>query len=108
METIGRWHLLLFIFSVSLCLCGSIPLFAARVYVTNERGGDVSVIDPAKNEVIATIAVGKRPRGIHASRDGKTIFVALSGTPISPPGKERLDLPADKKADGIGVIDAVS
>src|SRR4051794_14844851 len=95
-----------------LCLLGLVCIphsaSAARIYITNERGGNVSVIDPAENEVVATIPVGKRPRGIHATADGKTVFVALSGTPISPPGKERLDLPADKKADGIGVIDAVS
>src|SRR5881394_209802 len=81
----------------------------ARVYVSNEKSGDVTVIDPATNETLATIPVGKRPRGIKISHDGKRIFVALSGTPITPPGqKERLDLPADKKADGIGVIDAVT
>src|SRR5687768_9725627 len=47
-----------------------------RVYVTNERSDDLSVIDPATHEVVATIPLGKRPRGIHASPDGKTIYVA--------------------------------
>jgi DNA-binding beta-propeller fold protein YncE len=35
--------------------------------------------------VIATIPVGKRPRGIHVSPDGKTVYVAVSGTPIEAP-----------------------
>jgi len=35
--------------------------------------------------VIATIPLGKRPRGIHASPDRKTIYVALSGSPIRGP-----------------------
>jgi YVTN family beta-propeller protein len=56
-----------------------------RVYVTNEASGDLSVIS-SKNEVIATVKLGKRPRGIHASPDGKTIYVALSGSPMAPPG----------------------
>jgi len=37
------------------------------VYVTNETSGDLSVIDPIKMEVISTVPLGKRPRGIHAS-----------------------------------------
>src|SRR6185295_18796343 len=57
--------------------------------------------------VVATIPVGKRPRGIHVSPDGKTLYVALSGTAIGGPGVKDEDLPkADKSADGIGVIDA--
>jgi YVTN family beta-propeller protein len=77
-----------------------------RVYVTNESSGDMSVIDPATNTVIATIPLGKRPRGIHASPDRKTIYVALSGSPMAPPGVDESTLPpADKKADGIGVFD---
>jgi YVTN family beta-propeller protein len=79
---------------------------AYRIYVTNENSGDVSVIDSATNTVIATVPVGKRPRGIHASPDGKTIYVALSGSPIAPPGVDESKLPPpDKKADGIGVFD---
>ena len=40
------------------------------VAVSNERSGDVSLIDGATREVVDTIRVGKRPRGIAASRDG--------------------------------------
>jgi len=49
------------------------------VYVTNERGGDLSVIAGGVNEVVATIPLGKRPRGIKVSPDGTQLFVALSG-----------------------------
>src|SRR3954454_12175328 len=55
--------------------------------VSNEKGGDVTVIDVATQKVVATIPVGKRPRGIHASPDGKTLYVALSGRPIEGPPK---------------------
>ena len=77
-----------------------------RVYVTNEISGDLSIIDGSTLEVIATVPLGKRPRGIHASRDKQTIYVALSGSPPAPPGVDESTLPPpDKKADGIGVFD---
>ena len=77
-----------------------------RVFVTNETTGDLSIIDGTSHEVIATIPLGKRPRGIHASPDGKTIYVALSGSPIGGPNVDESKLPpADKTADGIGVFD---
>jgi YVTN family beta-propeller protein len=93
-----------------------------QVYVSNEKSGDVTVINGGDFSVAATIAVGKRPRGIHASPDGKTVYVALSGTPIE--GAPQIDARgnpvfankrdddddanADKAADGIGVLDTAS
>src|SRR5580658_2626132 len=90
------------------------------IYVSNERSDSVSVIDGATREVVATIPVGKRPRGIHPSPDGKTVYVAVSGTPPEPPPKldangnpifqkghddDDDNKNADKSADGITVID---
>lgn len=78
-----------------------------RVYVSDEDGGNVVVIDPAKDDVIARIAVGKRPRGIRVSPDGSRVYVALSGTPRAAPGVDESTLPpADPSADGIGIVDA--
>lgn len=77
-----------------------------RIYVTNENSGDLSVIDGSTLEVVVTVPLGKRPRGIHASPDGKTLYVALSGSPIGGPGVDESKLPPpDKSADGIGVFD---
>jgi len=77
-----------------------------RVYVTNEVSGDLTVIDAGTKNVITTVPLGKRPRGIHASPDGKTLYVALSGSPIGGPDVDESTLPpADYSADGIGVID---
>src|SRR5215475_14583414 len=79
---------------------------AFRIYVTNEVSGDLTVIDSATNTVTSTVPLGKRPRGIHASPDRKTIYVALSGSPIAGPGVDESTLPPpDKSADGIGVFD---
>jgi YVTN family beta-propeller protein len=85
------------------------PESAYRIYITNEASGDLSVIDSSSREVIATVKLGKRPRGIHASPDGKTLYVALSGSPFAPPGVDESKLPPpDHSADGIGVFDVES
>jgi YVTN family beta-propeller protein len=91
-----------------------------QIVVSNERSNDVTVINGADYSVLATIPVGKRPRGIHASPDGKLVYVALSGTPISAPPQldahgnpifkrggddDDNDAESDKSADGIGVVD---
>src|SRR5258705_12347634 len=92
-----------------------------QVYVSNEKSGDVTVINGNDNQVLGTIPVGKRPRGIHASPDGRTVYVALSGTPIAAPPqldakgnpifqKSKDDEDADavkaaKSADAIGIVD---
>jgi YVTN family beta-propeller protein len=99
-----------------ICLT-AFTTFAAEpflVCVSNERSGDVTIIDGSSQQVLATIPVGKRPRGIHASPDGKTLFVAVSGSPISGPrhvGPAAPLLDDDEKAkpdhsaDGIAIVD---
>jgi YVTN family beta-propeller protein len=108
---------------VSVASAASAASLPYRVYVTNERSGDLTVIDGGDSSVIATIPVGKRPRGIHVSPDGKTVYVAVSGTPIEAPpqidahgnpvfekkkGDDDDDESADKAADGIAVVDVAS
>jgi YVTN family beta-propeller protein len=82
-----------------------------RLYVSNETSGDVTVIDVGTSNVIDTIAVGKRPRGIQRAPDGSTVYVALSGSvPNGPAEREKGDKgdkkeADDRSADAIGVID---
>lgn len=79
------------------------------IFVTNEMSGDLSVIDAGTRTLTATVPLGKRPRGLATSPDGKTLFVALSGSPIGGPGVDESKLPPpDKGADGIGVYDVAS
>ena len=101
----------------------ALPAPTYQIYVSNEKSGDLTVIDGGDNQVLATIPVGKRPRGIHAGPDGKSVYVALSGTPIAAPpqldskgnpifqkGKDDDDddgVKADKSADAIGVVDVM-
>jgi YVTN family beta-propeller protein len=80
-------------------------------YVTNEDSQELSIIDTRTDSVIASIEVGTRPRGVRVSQDGKTVFVALSGSPRCPPtmpDEECEKLKADKSKDGIAVVDAAS
>src|SRR5882724_10479317 len=51
-----------------------------RVFVTNEKSDDVTVIDATTRAVVKTIAVGKRPRGVAVSPDGRRVFVANSNS----------------------------
>src|SRR5579883_2248472 len=101
-----RHRTALFTLSVAALLLGACarkPPYT--VYVSNEASGDLTVIDPVKLES-TTIPIGKRARGIHVTPDGKYIFVALSGSPLAPPGVDESTLPPpDKSADGIGVFD---
>jgi len=50
---------------------------AYLAYVSNEKGNTVSIIDTAKLEVVKTIKVGQRPRGIGLTKDGKYILVCV-------------------------------
>jgi YVTN family beta-propeller protein len=76
------------------------------LFVSNEGAGNISVIDGTTDDVVATIAVGKRPRGLRVSPDGRWLFVALSGSARGGPGVDEKTLPApDRSQDGIGLID---
>src|SRR5688572_8541554 len=82
------------------------PAGSYHAYDTNDRSDYVTIIHYITNDVVATVPIGKRPPGIHASPDGQTIYVAVSGTPIGGPNVDPAKLPpSDKKADGIGVFD---
>lgn len=88
---------------LSGCHRGSVEN-GARVIVSNENDDTVSVIDARTREVVQTIAVGKRPRGLRV--DGSTLYVALSGSPKGGPGVDESMLPPpNRRADGIGVVD---
>ena len=46
-------------------------------YVSNEWANEITVIDVAAKAAVATIPVGKRPRGLGLSPDGRNLYVAL-------------------------------
>ena len=80
-------------------------------YVSNEDSNELTIIDTGTDSVVATVPVGTRPRGVKVSRDGKTVFVALSGSPKCPPSMPDAEcekLKVDKSKDGIAVMDAAT
>lgn len=84
------------------------PAEAARLYVSNEDGHSVTVLDADTGATVATIPVGKRPRGMKLDSDGLRLFVAVSGLPKCPPSvpdEECAKLERDLKADGIAIVD---
>ena len=95
-------------------LFGCLLAISARgghAYVSNEDGNSVSVIDTQSAQVIATIDVGKRPRGMKIDRAGARLFVAVSGLPKCPPtvpDEECAKRKRDLSADGIAIIDTKS
>jgi len=90
----------------------SAPVSAAgRAYVSNEDGESVTVLDSRDGSVVATVPVGKRPRGLKLSRDGSVLYVAVSGLPKCPPSvpdAECAKLKRDLQADGIAMIDTAT
>jgi len=82
---------------------------AERLYVSDETGGNVVIVDPQQQRVVTRIAVGKRPRGIQIAPDLRKVYVALSGSPIGGPNVDESKLPPpDRRYDGIGVVDLAS
>ncbi|HEX2671158.1 MAG TPA: beta-propeller fold lactonase family protein [Polyangiaceae bacterium] len=97
------------ILGLGLCLaaCHKKP-DPSLLYVSAEVSGEVVVIDPQSASVVARIPVGKRPRGLKVSHDGRMLYVALSGSPRPNPNTDDGNPPpADRAADGIGVVDLV-
>src|SRR6476659_7004706 len=54
------------------------PAEAYKVYVSNEKGNSITVIDSETQAVTATVPVGRRPRGITISKDGKLLYLCAS------------------------------
>lgn len=76
------------------------------IYVSDEWGDSVYVIDAGRDSVLDVFYAGQRPRGIRLSRDGKSLIVAVSGSPRGGPNVDESKLPPpDRSKDGIAVVD---
>jgi YVTN family beta-propeller protein len=53
------------------------PASAFTAYVSNEKDNALSVIDTSEWQVVKTIKVGQRPRGIAYTKDQKFVLVAV-------------------------------
>ena len=59
-------------------MCSVLPAAANKIFVSNEKGNTVTVVDSASWEAIAEFDAGNRPRGIGISPDGKHLYVCAS------------------------------
>jgi PQQ-dependent catabolism-associated beta-propeller protein len=51
---------------------------AVEIFVSNEKGNSISIIDGATLELLETVPVGNRPRGIALSSDGRYLYICAS------------------------------
>jgi PQQ-dependent catabolism-associated beta-propeller protein len=51
---------------------------ALEIFVSNEKGNSISIIDGDTLELIETVPVGNRPRGIALSSDGRHLYICAS------------------------------
>lgn len=61
-----------------LALTPGLPLQAETVYVTLEKDNALAVVDGQRGILQKTVKIGKRPRGLAASQDGRLLYVATS------------------------------
>lgn len=104
---------------VLACVAASRPAPATRpaasapagpwVWISNEGSGDVTLLDASRDEVVARIAVGKRPRGLRLDGESGLLYAAVSGSPRPEPGlSPAFEGAADRGADGIAVVDVAT
>lgn len=55
---------------------------AETILITDEAGSCVNAVDGGSLKLVGCIEVGKRPRGLVASPDGKRLYVAVSGANV--------------------------
>ena len=66
-------------FLLPLALAAPLLASSVRVYVTNSAGDNVTIIDPATNQVAGEIKVSKNPHGIVLSPDKSRFYVSSEG-----------------------------
>ena len=76
---------------------------AYTVYISNEKDNTVSVIDSTTLEVVKTVKVGQRPRGVILSKDHRWLLVCASDDNSVQVYDARTmefvkDLPSDRKS----------
>src|SRR5437899_12667205 len=77
-----RWLKIIMVLAVSLAISFSSRASAAeiRVFVTNEKSDNVTVIRAADQKVLAKIPVDQLPRGVDVRHESRRSFVASSNS----------------------------
>ena len=69
--------------------CASKPS-GPLAFVSNERDGTITVIDTATDQVVSTLTVGGRPRGIRISNNKDRIWVAITSPSNQSQGEDKI------------------
>src|SRR5262245_63605001 len=75
---VGNWSGMATGLALAAWLMLAAPAGAYTVYITNEKDNTVTVLDSEKLEVVKTVKVGQRPRGVILSKDGKWLLICAS------------------------------
>jgi YVTN family beta-propeller protein len=51
---------------------------ARTIFVSNEKGNSISIVDGDTLELVREVPVGERPRGIALSKDGAQLYICAS------------------------------
>ena len=68
-------HLLLAMMMISV---GGMSAEARTIFVSNEKGNSISVVDGDTLELVEEVPVGQRPRGIVLGKDNKFLYICAS------------------------------
>ena len=71
---------------------------ARTIYVSNEQGNSISIVDGDKLELTKEIEVGERPRGIVLSPNGKFLYVLREDDGPNPGHRD----PGDRRRAAVG------
>src|SRR5262245_55477902 len=61
---------------VAFCMFSAASCRADTIFVSNEKDNTITVVDGKTLQVVKTIPVARRPRGVIVSPDHKDLFVA--------------------------------
>src|SRR5918994_7926646 len=62
--------------TLTMLACGHAQ--ALTIFVSNEKGNSISIVDGESLELVKQVAVGERPRGIALSPDAKSLYICAS------------------------------
>ena len=66
------------LFAFAIAVLASQPAWAFKILVSNEKDNTITVLDGASLQILKSVPVGARPRGIVLSQDGKSLYICTS------------------------------
>ncbi|MDH3660423.1 MAG: beta-propeller fold lactonase family protein, partial [Alphaproteobacteria bacterium] len=64
--------------ALALFALAGVTAEARTIFVSNEKGNSISIVDGDSLELVKEVPVGQRPRGIELGKDGKHLYICAS------------------------------